>query len=223
VIELRRPPGQFARVGHRGAPGQAAENTLRSLEVAVELGCDMLEFDVLPIREGRLVLAHSRRELPRELATLEDALELCANRFPQIGLQLDLKRRGMEKEVAALLRDSGVRERAWVSSFDAGVLRRFAAIDPDVPRSYTLTRDRFGLWRASLPRRISGLLRRAKANALTLHYSLVSEAAIRRAHELGVAVYVWTVNDALLAQTLIDAEADGIITDDPGIFSALRT
>jgi glycerophosphoryl diester phosphodiesterase len=223
LIELRRPPGQFARVGHRGAPAVAPENTLRSLEAAVDLGCDMLEFDVLPLHDGRLVLAHSRRELPEELATLADALELCAERFPQVGLQLDLKRRGMEHEVAALLRRSGVRERAWVSAFDAGVLRRFAAVDPELPRSYTLSRDRFGLWRASLPRRIPGLLRRSKANALTLHHSLVSAAAIRCAHELGAAVYLWTVNDRVLLQTFVDAEADGIISDDPRIFSALTT
>src|SRR5439155_11488827 len=59
VIELRRRPGEFARVGHRGAAALAPENTLRSFELAVELGCDMLEFDVLALRDRTLVLAHS--------------------------------------------------------------------------------------------------------------------------------------------------------------------
>ena len=59
MIQLRRPPGQFARVGHRGASALAPENTLAALELAVELGCDMLEFDVLDLVDGTLVLAHS--------------------------------------------------------------------------------------------------------------------------------------------------------------------
>jgi glycerophosphoryl diester phosphodiesterase len=221
VIELRRPPGRFARVGHRGAPALAPENTLRSLQVAVELGCDMLEFDVLPLRDGSIVLAHSPRAVPGEPATLTEALETCADRFPHVGLQLDLKRRGLEERVAAALRRYDVRERTWVSAFDAAVLRRFAEVDAAVPRSYTLRYGQLGLSRASVPRRVPALIARAEASALTLHHSLVSEAAIRHAHELDAAVYVWTVNHAASVQTLIAAGADGIITDDPRIFSTL--
>ena len=75
---------------------------------------------------------------------------------------------------------------------------------------------------ASLPRRLPGLLASARASAATLHYSVASPAAIRRAHDVGAAVYVWTVDDPGAAQTLIDAGADGIITNDPRIFGSLR-
>ncbi len=223
MIELRRAPGQFARVGHRGAAALAPENTLRSLERAVEHGCDMLEFDVLSLRGGRIVVAHSRREVPADVLTLERALEACAERFPGIALQLDVKRRGIEQDVVTLLAQHGVRERAWISSFSAAILRRFAELDPELPRSYTLPRDRAGLSRALLQRRVPVLLRRAKASSLTLHHSLVSTVAVERAHELGAAVYVWTVNDIKLAKALLAAEVDGIITDDPRIFSGLTT
>jgi glycerophosphoryl diester phosphodiesterase len=232
VIELRRPPGQFARVGHRGASALAPDNTLEAFELAVELGCDMLEFDVLPLGDGTLVLAHSRRELALAPATLDDALALAAERFPDVGLQLDLKSRGCEAEVAAALRLHGVVERAWISGFDARSLRRLAELEPELPRSYTLPRDRLGIakrgplartGRQTLPLRLPGLLRRARATALTLHYSLASTTAIRRAHELDAAVYVWTVDDPQVAQRLIAAEADGIITNDPRIFASVTT
>jgi glycerophosphoryl diester phosphodiesterase len=261
VIELRRPPGRFARVGHRGAPALALENTLRGLRLAVELGCDMLEFDVLPLHDGTLVLAHSNdlrevthgaargrvrtpgRSLERlrgvapELPTLDEALAACAAELPQVGLQLDLKRRGIEDRVVAALRRHGVRDRAWVSAFDARLLRRVAELDAGLPRSYTLPRDRFGMRRAptpflrgglaavrsSLPRRVPALLRRARAVALTLHYSVTTPAVITRTHDLGASVYVWTVNDPDLARNLVAAGADGIITDDPRIFAALTT
>ena len=43
-------PGMPAliRVGHRGAPAVAPDNTLASFDAALAIGVDMIEFDVLP-------------------------------------------------------------------------------------------------------------------------------------------------------------------------------
>ena len=257
MIQLRRPQGGFARVGHRGASALAPENTLRALELAVELGCDMLEFDVLDLADGALVLAHSNdlrevshgaargrvrsrdleglRRVAPDLPTLDEALAFCAERLPGIGLQLDLKRLGIEAATVEAVRRHGVLDRSWVSTFDARSLRCLAELEPELPRSYTTPRDRFGVSKrgplaplvrgalgsigASLPRRLPLLLARARAVAATLHYSVASRAAIERAHEVDAAVYVWTVDDPRLAERLVRDGADGIITNDPRIFT----
>jgi len=240
VIELRRPAGAYARVGHRGASALAPENTLAAFELAVELGCDMVEFDVLDGPGGAVVVAHDARHARSSgLATLDEALAFFVERLPDAGLQVDLKRRGLEEAVVAALRRHGVLERSWASSFDAGSLRRLAQIAPELPRSYTLPRDRMGVSKrrpfapivrgalasmgASLPRRLPALLERTSANALTLHHSVASAEAIAGAHQLGAAVYVWTVDDPRVAQRLVDWGADGIITNDPRVFSELTT
>jgi glycerophosphoryl diester phosphodiesterase len=240
VIELRRPPGGFARVGHRGASALAPENTPAAFELAVKLGCDMLEFDVLSTADGTVVVAHdSRSSSAQGVVTLDETLAFCVGRLPGVGLQVDLKRRGIEAAVVEALRRHGVLDRSWVSGFDASSLRRIAELDPELPRSYTLPRDRFGISRrgplapvvraalasigASLPRRLPALLARARASALTLHYSIASAAAIARAHELDAAVYVWTVDDPIRVERLVRAGADGIITNDPRVFTGLTT
>lgn len=261
MIQLRRPEGTFARVGHRGASALAPENTLRALELAVELGCDMLEFDVLELSDGNLVLAHSNdlhevshgaargrvrsrdlaglRRVAPDLPTLDEALAFCAEKLPGIGLQLDLKRRGIEGAAVEAVRRHGVLDRSWISTFDARSLRHLAEVEPGLPRSYTFPRDRFGVAKrgplapfvraalgsigASLPRRLPVLLARARAVAVTLHYSIASRATIDRAHELDAAVYVWTVDDPKLAEGLVRDGADGIITNDPRIFTMFGT
>ena len=76
---------------------------------------------------------------------------------------------------------------------------------------------------ASLPRRIPAVLARARATALTLHHSVTSEEAIARAHELGAPVYVWTVDDREAVERLVRWGADGIITNDPRVFTGLTT
>jgi glycerophosphoryl diester phosphodiesterase len=240
VIELRRPAGRVARVGHRGASALAPENTPEAFALAVELGCDMLEFDVLAQTDGSIVVAHDARRLrDPSVVTLDDALAFCAEHLPGVGLQVDLKRRGVEQAVVDALRRHGVLERSWVSGFDADSLRRVAEIEPELPRSFTMPRDRFGISKrgplapvvraalksigASLPRRIPAVLERARATALTLHHSVASAEAIGRAHELGAPVYVWTVDDRATAEKLVLWGADGIITNDPRVFSGLTT
>jgi glycerophosphoryl diester phosphodiesterase len=240
VIDLRRPTGRFARVGHRGASALAPENTPEAFALAVELGCDMLEFDVLALTDGTIVVTHDSRHLRDPgVVTLDEALAFCAERLPGIGLQVDLKRRGVERAVVEALRRHDVLERAWVSGFDADSLRRVAEIEPDLPRSFTMPRDRFKVSKrgplapvvraalksigASLPRRIPAVLERARANALTLHYSVASREAIEQAHELGAPVYVWTVDDSATVERLVRWGADGIITNDPRVFSGLTT
>jgi glycerophosphoryl diester phosphodiesterase len=240
VIELRRPAGGFARVGHRGASALAPENTPEAFQLAVELGCDMLELDVLARSDGTIVVAHdSRRLRDPGLVTFDDVLAFFVERLPKVGLQVDLKRRGIEPQVVEALRRHGVLERSWVSGFDADALRRVADLEPTLPRSFTYPRDRLGVSKhgplaplvrgslrtfgASLPGRIPALLQRARATALTLHHSVASREAIDRAHELGTPVYVWTVDDRALVERLARWEADGIITNDPRVFSGLTT
>lgn len=45
-------------IGHRGAPAYAPENTLRSFELALELGADHLEFDIRTTRDRHFVVSH---------------------------------------------------------------------------------------------------------------------------------------------------------------------
>lgn len=49
---------RVATIAHRGASGEAPENTLAAVRRAVDLGADMVEVDVRRTRDGVLVLMH---------------------------------------------------------------------------------------------------------------------------------------------------------------------
>ena len=190
---------------------------------------------MLPGRDGALVLAHGP-EVPPDAPPLDDALALAA----RLGLavQLDVKLRGIEAGVADAVRRAGLLERSFVSSYSLPILAAFADAEPALPLSLTYPEDRLGVsgsrllrpvvrpalavMRARLPRRLPAWLHAAGARAATLNWSVVTPAAVAACHELGVAVYVWTVNDRALADTLVAAGADGIITDDPRILAPFR-
>jgi len=235
VLELLRGDRDVVRVGHRGAAALAPENTLAAIEAAAVHGVDVVEIDVLPGRGGGLVLAHGP-EVPADAAPLDEALALV--RGLGLAVQLDVKLHGIEAGVAEAVRRSGLLERSFVSSFSRPILAAFARAEPALPLSLTYPEDRLGvsdrrllapvvrpalaLMRAALPRRLPGWLRAAGARAATLNASVVTAEAVAACHELGAAVYVWTVNDRATAAALVEAGADGIITDDPRILAPFR-
>ena len=67
------------RVGHKGADHVAPGNTAGSFRAALEHGVDMIEFDVLRVPDGRLVLAHDYEDAAeREPLTLDEGLDHLA-------------------------------------------------------------------------------------------------------------------------------------------------
>jgi glycerophosphoryl diester phosphodiesterase len=233
VIDLSRRDGRMLRIGHRGAAALAPENTIESLRLALELGCDLVEFDVHDL-DGTLVLAHDR---PAEgtvpaLPTLDEALDFLAG--TEAGVHLDLKAREAEGAVAAALRRHGLVERTVVSSFRPETLRALARAEPGVRLGLTYPEDRRGLaqrraaaplvrpalaaMQAVLPLRIPRLLAGAGASAAMLHLAVVSEATVKRCHALGAPVLVWTVDEHARVPRLDAMGVDGVITNDPGIF-----
>ena len=143
VIDLARRDGRMLRIGHRGAAALAPENTIESLRLAIELGCDLVEFDVHEV-EGALVLAHDQPAGPvPELPTLDEALAFLAG--TEAGAHLDLKASGAEEAVADALRRHGLVERTVVSSFRPETLRALAAVEPGVRLGLTYPEDRRGL------------------------------------------------------------------------------
>jgi glycerophosphoryl diester phosphodiesterase len=226
-LSLLRGDGPPLRIGHRGAAALAPDNTLASFELALELGVDGIEFDVVGDSVGHDV--HTTTGL-----SLDAALEFFAASGTVV--QLDLKTRGVERDVAAALRRHDLLERTVVSSFDAATLVALADAEPRLARSFTYPNDRLGVSRRRalapavragvhalarvLPRRAGMLLERARASALTLQHVLVTRETIAACHARGAAVWAWTVNDEDEAARLAALGTDAIITDDPRILRA---
>jgi glycerophosphoryl diester phosphodiesterase len=232
VIDLGRRDGRMLRVGHRGAAALAPENTIASLALALELECDLVEFDVLAL-DGILVLAHSPTEVPTQLATLDDALGFLGP--GRCGIQLDLKARGAEHAVVNALQKHGLVDRTVVSSFRSASLRTLHALDPGLRLGLTYPEDRLGIsgrralaplagpalraLRAVLPRRIAWMLGAAEATAAMLNWQVVSKPVVESCHALGAAVLAWTVPSQEQVRVLDELGVDGVIADDPRILA----
>ena len=234
-MRLRRADGCYIRVGHRGAAALAPENSIAALEAALAHDVDWVEVDV--VRAGdRLMLAHSPAELHSGSPTLDDSLAFLAARSGrETGVQLDLKGRGFERETVAAVRRFGLVDRTVVSSYFMRSLTAVRRLEPEIATGFAYPFDRYRAtqrripdvavrsalvaMRRVLPRRIGPMLRRAQADAAMLHHEVVSPPLVERCHELGAAVFAWTVNDVAALERVLGAGVDGVVSDEPRIFA----
>jgi glycerophosphoryl diester phosphodiesterase len=227
------PP--LKRVGHKGADLIAPGNTLESFKAALEHGVDMIEFDVLRLRDGRLVLAHDYGDAAkREPVSLEEGLDHFAGEaYAGVELDVDLKLPGYESEVVEGLLRRGLGDRAIVSSTYLDSLERVSELAPGVRRGWSVpraqrdyTRSVFApaayliarVIRLRLPRQAAGLIKAGRLDAVMAHWLLASRRLVEQVNEAGGQVYVWTVDDSARIEKLSALGVDGIITNDPRLF-----
>jgi glycerophosphoryl diester phosphodiesterase len=229
-------PG-LIRVGHKGADHVAPGNTLESFAAALEHGVDMIEFDVLRARDGRLVLAHDYEDAgKRDCVTLEEGLEHFAGEaYAGIQLDVDLKLTGYEREVVDGLARHGLTDRSLVSSMYLESLDRLGELEPGLRRGWSVPRVRRNYLRAPLsvrlpvyaialmmharlPGQAAARIRAGGCEAIMCHQILVSARLVRAVHAAGGQLYVWTVDDAPKIRALETLGVDGVITNDPRLF-----
>lgn len=228
---------------HRGGAREAAENSLTAFRRAVDLGYSYLETDVRPSRDGVAVVHHDarldrttdavgavRERTWQELRQVRLAdgttplrLEELLEEFPGAHITVDAKEQGSVTAIVDAIRRCRAVERVCVASFSP---RRLAALRRMLPeaesgahpwevlqvraigRPVTAARQSLRASRVQVPLRAMGL-------------PFAEPGFIARAHRLGLAVDVWTVDDPAEMARLIDLGVDGIMTDSPTVLRSV--
>jgi len=216
---------------HRGASGHEPENTLSAVAKAVELGADWIEVDVYAVK-GELIVIHDERlerttngtgyVTEKPLAYLHSLDAGKGQRIPTLREILDTVdgRAGMNVELkgpktarlAVSLIEEYIRERQWnyeqfiVSSFDRSQLRKVKKLNPRIRIGILIDRPR---------RHYAIFARRYDAYSVHVQIDLASARFTGRAHERGLKVFVYTVNEPEEIDRLQALGVDGIFTDFP--------
>ena len=232
-------------VGHRGARGEAPENTAAGFQVAMEAGVTEIELDVRLSRDGHLIVVHdanvTRTTGERGKAhhyTLSQ-LEVLDARRNTPGWHSPLGIPSL-REVVDLCGPS-MRFQFEVKGADRAMLHRLAHQLVDfisqrqmndrvvVTSSHTGFLRMLGTMTAHIERgyvaeyRYQQPTRRAVALGCTWlmpRHTLVTPALMRRARRRNLKVSTWTVNDLTRAERMVELGVDGIITDFPTSFIA---
>lgn len=224
-------------IGHRGARGHAPENTLTSIELAIEQGAQWIEIDVRE-HHGELVVIHDRF-LDRttngvgdisqhDLTALQqfDAgngqsiptlAQVITHIDKRVILNIELKDVASAQPTVTLLHQ--FIEQGWhfdhfvISSFFHHALAHIKQVEP---------RLRTGALCASVMIDYAKFAQDLAAWSLNLCSESLNQEIIDDAHQRGLKVFVYTVNDIRLFEELSNMGIDGIFTDYPDRFIQWR-
>ncbi len=207
-------------IGHGGASAIAPANTIASFEAARRAGVDMIEFDVRP-RGSRLLVAHLAPQARRRgCLTLDHALDHLAHpRFSQIGLNVDLKARGCESALVAMLRAHGLLGRSLISSQSADVVETVRTLAAEAWTAISIggyVSRRANRWQPRRWReRLLHELAAGRFGDVMLHHKLVDSEMAEAIRRLGRRLFAWTVDEPALFARIANLGVAGVATNDP--------
>ena len=226
-------------IAHRGASGLVGQdNTIESFGKAIEIGADMVEFDVRQTKDKVLIVYHDKNfadtpiawqtysNIEKEAANrgfhvplFREVLELCHGK---IFMDIEVKEHGYEKKLVRELKKYADTSEYSVKSFVDKVPYAIKKIDPGIETGLLV-----GGENAKLKKSLNSIfparrLKACKADFVSPYYRCLRLGFIRRMKKAGYPVYVWTVNDRKMIKKLLSKNITAIITDRPDIALELR-
>jgi len=219
-------------IGHRGAMGHETENTLPSIQKAMDLGVDMIEIDVFKIKSGEIVVFHDDKldrltnapgsiedyyivdlmkvivEGGHKIPMLQDVLKLIDNK---VALNIELKGVGTADKVNHIM-EYYIEKKNWspdnfiISSFNWDELKEMRKYNPNVAIAVLTEEDP-----------VDAIPVAKELNAVTIN-PYFKNLDLEKANEIrdaGFKIYTWTVNEPADIEAMKRIAVDGIITNFP--------
>jgi glycerophosphoryl diester phosphodiesterase len=170
---------------------------------------------------------------------LADALDLFLEPpLERVEIDCDLKLPGREAELAGALAGRGLLDRAMVSTQEIESLRKLRQLEPNLRLGWTYPKTKrdwtqYG-WAspalkaglATLRRRYPGILAKKgpelNVDAVWVYHLIITPKAVEAAHQIGVELIAWTVDDVTRMRELLEMGVDGICSNDPRLFEVVE-
>lgn len=215
------------RIGHRGAAGHAPENTLASIQKGIELGVDFVEIDLRRTADGMLVVLHDAsvnrttngkgridrlalnevRKLDagngERIPTLAEVLTAVSSRC---GLILEIKVKGIARQVVETVQAVGFRGPAIYASFLHDELKDLRSADPKTMLMVLFSR---------LPRAPVAYATKYEATYVGLRHDTATSRLVDAFHHAGLLVCVYTADRPGDIRHALSVDVDGVISNVP--------
>ena len=219
-------------IGHRGAKGHAPENTIKSIQKAIDLGVDGIEIDIFRCASGELVVFHDKyvdkltdgngsiekmslyniKKLNvlgvEKIPTLKEVFDLIDGK---VILNIELKGSSTSFLIHQLLNSyfkssNWTKDKVFISSFNWNELEAFYQLNKEVRIAVLTEGDPID----ALP-----IARKLNAFAINPKHINLNKLNAAKLKDEGFSIYTWTVNKIIDINRMTKIGVDGIITDFP--------
>ena len=188
------------------------------------MGADFVEVDVRMSKDNRLVIMHDAdinrttdgkgfvkdytlQELKKldagngeTIPTLDEVMECVKKR---VGLVIEIKEPMTECKILEKINENKL-ENTILTSFYHKSIKNARKMNPSVDVGIIFTCQ---------PVNVNQMVSNAGANILFPGYRYVDEDMIKQAHNNGISVYPWTIDDKRIFEKLVEICVDGIVTN----------
>lgn len=214
------------KIGHRGAKGHVAENTLASFQKAIELKVDGIELDVHLSSDGTVMVIHdetierttcqsgfvkdfSSSDLKKlNIPTLEEVLDLIDKKC---FVNIEIKDSKATHSVLQIIQNY-ISEKNWninlfqISSFDWTILED-CSLENNQIQLGVLTED-------SVEDALT-FAKKINPHSINPYFKLLNSENVLLLKENSFKIYTWTVNSKEDITFVKSLQVDGIISDFP--------
>ena len=214
------------KIGHRGAKGYVAENTLASFQKAIELKVDGIELDVHLSSDGEIMVIHDQTidrttigngfvkdftsyELKQfGIPTLTQVLNLLNHNF---FVNIELKSNYSVEKVIILI-EKYVSENNW--DYNNFMISSFLWTNLEVV-SHRNNQIKIGVLTEDAIEKALAFAKEIKAFSINPYFKLLNVENVRLIHKEGFQIHTWTVNSSEDITFVKSLNVEGIISDFP--------
>jgi glycerophosphoryl diester phosphodiesterase len=230
-------------LAHRGGAAEHPENTMAAFDAAVKLGYTYLETDVHTTADGVLVAFHDhdleraadQRGRISDMPYLElrqarvqgepiPLLEDILGTWPDARVNIDAKHGACVPALIEVLDRTRAYDRVCIGSFSTRRATRLRNLTGGRVCSWMgrteLLRLRLRSVGVPVP---CGSTPCAQAPVRQGSMMIVNQRFVDAAHDRGLVVHVWTINDRAEMSQLLDLGVDGIFSDRPTVLKEVLT
>jgi glycerophosphoryl diester phosphodiesterase len=219
-------------IGHRGACGYEPENTILSFKKALQLGVDIIEFDVRKSLDGKLVIIHDAtvnrttngtgavadmtfeqlRKLDagkgQQIPTLQEVLDFVERK---VRVNVEIKAVDAVSELANIVHDY-ITKKGWrptdflISSFHFSALQEFHQLMPTIQLMLLFSK---------IPNNRLELVHSIPVQMVAISAVSISKKIVDQMHSNNISVIVFTINDPKEIEHMKDLGVDGICSNYP--------
>ena len=222
--------------GHRGAANLVAENTLLSMQMAIDLGVDQIETDVHLTKDQQLVIIHDQtvdrttngtgrvaestltqiKQLDagegQSVPTLLEVIDLVRTQSPTFILQSELKGPDTAEPVVQMLEDQAFNQRVILTSIVHARLVETHRLNPNL---------RFGALWTEPPADACLQATEMGAEAIHINHQHLTAELVQQAHQAGLKIRAWNPDTVEEMQQMIDLGVDAIGSNRPDLLIQL--
>lgn len=221
----------FVNYAHRGASEYAPENTMLSFYTGMFMGANGIETDVQMTKDGVLVLFHDDtimrmtgaeggvpdytleelRAFTFEKNGLQDKIVVFEDFLKQFGWRditfaIEIKQRGIEREIADMIRKYDVGKKCVVTSFKFDCIEKIRAYAPEL---------KIGWLKKEISEADEESLKTIGGEEICPFAPMLTPEKVERWHRMGFNVRAWGVGNEEVMKNVYDCMADGMTVNFP--------